>query len=171
MRSNIKAISNVYIRKGELLDDLEYVKRVKGEKSLWQLLEKLGVSIENAREKGLTEKQIMELNSSSRCLINDPYNGSYGLTIKEGKEVIEFRCLNTECEVYDECLQIEKPQEAILTEDPKEDSKEVKEEDILVSNSEGEKVEKLSKEVDSILSEINSLYTKLETIRKELKEK
>ncbi len=158
MKSNIKLVSNVCLREGQLAKDKRYIKSIKGEGSLWQLLNLMDVPLDKAKESGLTEKQIMELKSSSRCLINDPYNGSYGLTFNKESESVEFRCLNKECNEYKECLQIEEFSQE--KDDQLEDIPEEK-----------DKVEELSKEVDVILEEITGLYSRLEIIRRELREK
>ncbi|MFP4457104.1 MAG: hypothetical protein ACLFPS_05535 [Clostridia bacterium] len=175
MESNVSIKSNVYIKTGHILDDIDFMRQIRGEKALRLLLEKLNLSIDDAKTIGLTKEQLMELEGGSKCLINDPYGGAYGpIAIENGQEIMEFRCIREECEVYEECMGLKVADvEGSLKQEAEDTEVDKLFEDEIIEASiiEEEKEDPLSAEVDTIMKEILNLYNRLETIKKELKDK
>lgn len=175
MKSNVSIKSNVYIKTGDVLDDIDFMRQIRGEKALRLLLEKLNLSIDDAKTIGLTKEQLIEIEGGSKCLINDPYGGAFGpVAIENGQEVMEFRCVKEECDVYEECMGFKVADVEGNLKDTKEDSQEedfLEDKIIEASIVEDEKENQLSAEVDTIMKEIMNLYNRLETIKKELKDK
>lgn len=173
MKSNVSIKSNVYIKSGDVLDDIDFMRQIRGEKALRLLLEKLNISIDEATSIGLTKEQLLELEGGSKCMINDPYGGAYGpVAIENGQEVMEFRCVREDCEVYEECMGLKVADvEGILKEEKEEQIDDFFEEEIIeASIVEEKKEDQLSAEVDTIMKDIMNLYNRLETIKKELKD-
>lgn len=177
MKSNVSIKSNVYIKSGDVLDDIDFMRQIRGEKALRLLLEKLNISIDEANDIGLTKEQLLELDGGSKCMINDPYGGAYGpVAMENGQEVMEFRCVREECEVYEECMGLKVADvEGNLKEEKDEQLDEFFEDEIIEASLVEDKVEdkkegQLSAEVDTIMKDIMNLYNRLETIKKELKD-
>jgi len=177
MKSNVSIKSNLYLKSGDVLDDLDFMRQIRGEKALRLLLEKLNISIDEAKTIGLTKEQLLELDGGSKCMINDPYGGAYGpIAIENGQEVMEFRCIREECEVYEECMGLKVADvEGELKEVKSEQLEDIFEDEVIEASIVEERVEEkkedqLSAEVDTIMKDIMNLYNRLETIKKELKE-
>jgi hypothetical protein len=178
MSSNTTIKSNVYIKTGEVLDDLDFMRQIRGEHALRLLLEKLDLTLEEAKDIGLTKEQLIELDGGSNCLINDPYGGAYGpVKIENGQEIMEFRCIREDCEVYEECMGLKVAdvdgdiKQEVILESQTDITEDLEAEIVEATIIEEEIEDELSAEVDTIMKEIMNLYYRLEVIKKELKDK
>ena len=180
MSSNTTLKSNVYIKSADVLDDIDFMRQIRGEHALRLLLEYLEIDVSEAKDIGLTKEQLIELEGGSKCLINDPYGGAFGpIEVKNGQEIMEFRCIRKDCDVYEECMGLkvadvdgDLKQVTQQVEEVSEESIEESETEVIEATIVGEEVQdQLSAEVDTIMKEIMNLYTRLEVIKKELKDK
>ncbi len=185
--SNIELKSNVYLRQGDLSTDVNFLRQLRGEKSLRYLLEVLGKNPDQAGEIGLSEDQLQELASASKCLINDPYGGTSGLVLNEsGREEIQFRCTNHGCEVYEECFGQNQQIEAESILSPPTEKEEslwsdalyelgniIEAEIINTTREIGKKAAqegKMRNEIERIMKELASLYMRLNVLKESLTE-
>ena len=96
MRSNLRLRSNVYLREGDLRNDVNYRSKIHGRKALRKLLDAIEVyDTPDRAVRWLTSEQLLEWREESRCaMCKTQVVGP----IKEGSNSrIEFRCPHGRC--------------------------------------------------------------------------
>jgi len=99
LTSNLTIRPNVFPRKDtDVSNDKRFIAQVRGRRALLKLLDHIrpGGRIEDAGDMGLSHRQLAELAWDLPC--SDCGCNSLGPVLKDGKEVIEFRCPRGSCE-------------------------------------------------------------------------
>lgn len=98
--SNISCISNIYPIKDSVYEDKEFIKHIKGKKSLEKILKCTDIKINQ-----LTEIQQTILKNDVPCILADKEENVWGpIMTKEGILKWQCRCEKVECKHFRECI-------------------------------------------------------------------
>lgn len=100
MKSNISIPSNIYLRRGAIKNDIDYVQKVTGYSALKILSDKVFGTLSNS---WLSDVQIEELRESANCTLAKGNEITHGKAMINGKISWVCRCEYEECEKFASC--------------------------------------------------------------------